>query len=202
VIDRGLQSTRNLQEFSKQAVYFVCRAKENRKYVELESKYTEKQDIGEAILLKDAQVQFYTGVPFHNKKGKIHYRQELVPNTFRLIILETKADKKTIWLITNNFELSALQIAQIYKKRWDIEVFFRFIKQELNFNHLIALNKNGIEVMLYMTLIVAMLLLMYKKVNKIGYKTAKRRMAMEIRNLAIALIVLHCGGYPDKLFIT
>jgi hypothetical protein len=59
------------------------------------------------------------------------------------------------------------------------------------------LNKNGIEVMLYMTLIVAMLILIYKKANNIGYKTAKRRFKMEIRNLAIAMIVVICEGNLD-----
>ena len=48
--------------------------------------------------------------------------------------------------------------------------------------------------MLYMTLIVAMLILIYKKTNKIGYKTAKRRFKMELRNLAIAMIVVDCKG--------
>jgi len=42
--------------------------------------------------------------------------------------------------------------------------------------------------MLYITLIVAMLILIYKKTNQIGYKTAKRRFKMELRNLAIAMI--------------
>ncbi|MEZ4890090.1 MAG: hypothetical protein R2779_05885 [Crocinitomicaceae bacterium] len=42
--------------------------------------------------------------------------------------------------------------------RWDIEVFFRFIKQELNVSHLISLNKNGMQVMIYVTMIVAMLI--------------------------------------------
>lgn len=51
--------------------------------------------------------------------------------------------------------------------------------------------------MLYMTLIVAVLLLMYKKANNIGYKTAKKRLSMEVRDLAIALIVVQCGGNPD-----
>jgi IS4 transposase len=77
--------------------------------------------------------------------------------------------------------LSAKEITDAYRRRWDIEVFFRFIKQELNVSHLISLNKNGIEVMLYMTLIVAMLILIYKHANNIGYKTAKRRFEMEIR---------------------
>ena len=77
-----------------------------------------------------------------------------------------------------------------------------FIKQELNVSHLVSLNKNGIEVMLYMTLIVAMLILIYKKANKIGYKTAKRRLSMEVRDLAIAIIVTQCGGNPDLFFKT
>lgn len=47
-----------------------------------------------------------------------------------------------------------------------------------------------------MTLIVAMLVLIYKRVNSIGYKTAKRKFAMEIRDLAIAIIVVQCGGEP------
>ena len=47
-----------------------------------------------------------------------------------------------------------------------------------------------------MTLMIAMLVLIYKKANNIGYKTAKRRFSMEIRNLAIALIVVQCGGDP------
>ena len=51
--------------------------------------------------------------------------------------------------------------------------------------------------MLYMTLIVAMLVLIYKKANKIGYKTAKRRFKMELRNLAIAMVIIKCKGNSD-----
>ncbi|WP_346883986.1 transposase, partial [uncultured Algibacter sp.] len=94
----------------------------------------------------------------------MHYREELVETPFRLIVAKTKTEEsKEFWFITNEFDLSAKEIAQAYGRRWDIEVFFRFIKQELNVSHLVSLNKNGIEVMLYMTLIVAMLILIYKK---------------------------------------
>ncbi|KAA6323623.1 hypothetical protein EZS27_026955 [termite gut metagenome] len=89
--------------------------------------------------------------------------------------------------VTNEFALTAKDITNAYKCRWDIEVFFRFIKQELNVSHLVSLNKNGIEVMLYMTLIVAMCVLIYKRTNEIGYKTAKRRFAMELQNLIISI---------------
>ena len=205
VMDRGLQSTRTMKSFSKDSVTFICRAKENRKYVELDSFLTENQDLdlGESILISDRKVQLYTGVPIQNKRGNIHYREELVDTPFRLVVVESKLEEgKKYWFLTNDFKLSAKEIAQAYRRRWDIEVFFRFIKQELNVSHLVSLNKNGIQVMLYMTLIVAMLVLVYKKANNIGYKTAKRRFSMEIRDLAIAMIVVHCGGDPALYFKT
>jgi len=98
--------------------------------------------------------------------------------------------------------VSNQEIADYYRKRWDIEVFFRFLKQELNLSHLVSMNKNGIEVMIYMTMIASMLLLIYKKVNDLGYKTAKRRIAMEIRDMITAILIIFAGGNPDKVFKT
>lgn len=205
VFDRGLQSTRTMEEFSKDAITFIVRSKENRKYVEHESLLVENQDLNldNLLLIKDSKVQLYTGRPIQGKNGKTYYRKELVPTIFRLIIAKSKEQpEKEFWFITNNFEYTAKEITQAYRKRWDIEVFFRFIKQELNVSHLVSLNKNGIQVMLYMTLIVAMLILIYKNANKIGYKTAKRRFKMEVRNLAIAMIIIKSGGDPNILFKT
>lgn len=205
VIDRGLQSTRTMEAFSQDAITFIVRAKENRKYQEIASLLAENQvfDLDTMTLVKDSQIQLYTGRPIQSKKGTIYHKEELVKTHFRLIIAKSKTDnKKEYWFITNNFELSAREITQAYKKRWDIEVFFRFIKQELNVSHLVSLNKNGIKVMIYMTLIVAILILMYKKANKLGYKTAKRRFKMEVRNLTIALIIIKSGGDPNSFFKT
>lgn len=205
VMDRGLQSTRTMKTFTKDNIAFICRVKENRKYVELESLIAKNQnlDLGESTLIKDCKVQLYTGILINNKRGKTHHKQELVDHNFRLVIVQSKAEHdKQFYLLTNDFEISAKEIAQAYRRRWDIEVFFRFLKQEMNVSHLVSLNKNGIQVMLYMTLIVAMLILIYKKANKIGYKTAKRRFSMEIRDLAIAIIVVQCGGDPKLFFKT
>jgi len=205
VIDRGLQSTRAMNAFSDDKITFVCRAKENRKHIEIESYLSENQeiDLGESILLKDSKVQLYTGISVDNKRGNKHFKQILLNSHFRLVIVKSKAQEdKEFWFLTNNFELTAKEIAEAYRRRWDIEVFFRFIKQELNVSHLVSLNKNGMQVMIYMTMIVAMLILIYKKENNVGYKTAKRRFSMEIRNLAISIIVIHCGGDPKLFFKT
>jgi hypothetical protein len=204
IIDRGLQSTRTMKNFSENKIAFVIRSKENRKYIEKENLILENQntDLGESILLKDSMVHLYTGKPILNKRGNKHYKEELVETDFRLIIVRNKIDEKEYWLLTNDFKLSPKEIAQFYRRRWDIEVFFRFIKQELNVSHLVSLNKNGMQVMIYVTLIVAMLILVYKKANNIGYKTAKRRFTMELRNLTVAMIVVQCGGNPELFFKT
>jgi len=205
VLDRGLQSTRTMKTFGEDGITFICRAKENRKFELIESLIHEKQDMdmGESMLLKDSIIRLYTGTPIANKRGNIHYREELVERPFRLVVVKSKAEEgKAYWLLTNDFNLPAKEIAQAYRRRWDIEVFFRFLKQELNVSHLVSLNKNGLQVMLYMTLITSMLVLIYKKGNNQGYKTAKRRFAMEVRDLAIAMIVVQCGGDPGLFFKT
>jgi len=205
VLDRGLQSTRTMSSFNKKHIRFIVRSKENRKYIELENLITEQTstDLDNLILLKDSLIYLYTGKNINTKTGNIYSREELVQEPFRLIVAQSKDERdKQFWFITNEFDLSAKDITNAYRKRWDIEVFFRFIKQELNVSHLVSLNKNGIEVILYMTLIVAMLILIYKKANNIGYKTAKRRFTMEMRNLIISIIVLECGGDPTIFFKT
>jgi transposase len=204
VLDRGLQSTKNMDAFTQKDITFVCRAKENRKYVELGSLILPDQelDLGDTTLIKDAKVQLYTGQAKKSKKETSYYQQTIVAQEFRMIIIESKSDHKQYVFLTNDFKRPAREIAQAYRRRWDIEIFFRFLKQELNVSHLISLNKNGIQVMLYMTLIVAMMVLIYKKANGLSYKTAKRRFAIEVRNLAIAMIVVRCGGNPDLMFKT
>jgi transposase len=205
IIDRGIQSTRTMKEFSEKDVKFVIRAKENRKREEIKSLIETNQDmdIGDNLLVKDSIVKLYTGVPVKNKQGNIHHREEKVENNFRLVVVQNKKQpEKVFYFLTNDFQLTAKEVADYYRRRWDIEVFFRFIKQELNVSHLVSLSKNGIEVMIYMTLIVAMLVLIYKKANNLGYKTAKRRFVLELRELITGIMIVFSGGDPSKVFKT
>jgi transposase len=204
VIDRGLQSTRMMKEFDQKSVNFIIRAKENRKFEEIESLINSSSILQweDWDVIKDSKVKLYTGKPIENKRGNLHYRQEKVETEFRLVIIKNRKTSKEFWFLTNEFNLSTKEISDYYRKRWDIEVFFRFLKQDLNLSHLVSLNKNGIQVMVYMTMIAAMLLLIYKKVNNLGYKTAKRRIAMELRDMITEILILFAGGDPDKVFKT
>ncbi len=195
VIDRGLQATSKMAELDNSQIKFVGRLKESRVYREtmpiVEDPTSEPTFDGLRLILDSKAVI---------GNGERRKNVDKIELEVRVVIVERLADSKRFIFVTNDFTLSYDQVAAFYKKRWDIEVFFRFIKQELNVSHLVSLNKNGMEVMLYMTLIVAMLILIYKKENAIGYKTAKRRFTMEMRHIIIELAIITCGGNPDIFF--
>jgi hypothetical protein len=200
--DRGVTCTKTFSSFNTDKISFVGRLRIPRKYdvITLDQLSEESKDLGELKLISSQLVHLY------GNDCKID--QE---NTYRLIIAERKEridttppknkgnfrkKENTFYFFTNNLELSPKEIADIYKQRWEIEVFFRFIKQELNASHFLSVSENGIKVMLYMTLIAAMLLLLYKKINDLGYKTAKRRFTIELWEAIVKIIVKECGGDP------
>lgn len=197
VLDRGFQSVEKMDSFCESDISFVCRLKANRRYIELSSNITNETQME----FDGLELNVDSIVNLNPKTNKsITSKDKAEPNKYRLVKVSRKDDGETFSFLTNDLKLSPCEIAAYYKRRWDIEVFFRFIKQELNVSHLVSLNKNGIEVILNMTLIAAILLMIYKKENEIGYTTAKRRFKMELRNEIIANIVKICGGDPSLFF--
>lgn len=80
----------------------------------------------------------------------------------------------------------------------DIEVFFRFLKQELNLKHLVSYNENGIRIMMYMTLIAAMLFMAYKQLNQLqGFKIPMMKFIEDLEADLMKEIVAFCGGNPN-----
>lgn len=192
VFDRGVNKRSIFDDLHADSIAFVTRLNANASYISVKVLENEERDIGSLKLIKDEIVHLYTWE--NNRRTKKPTKE-----TFRLITAETKKGE-TILFLTNLKDETAENIMAFYKQRWDIEVFFRFIKQELNFSHFMSTNENGIKVILYMTLILSMLILIYKRLNNIGYKTAKRRFCIELDELIIALIVRFCGGDPSLVF--
>jgi IS4 transposase len=85
-----------------------------------------------------------------------------------------------------------------YKKRWEIEVFFKFIKQNLSFKHFISYNTNGMSVYLYCVLIAAILFTIFKISNKLtGFKLALLEFSLLLDKEIIKDMVVFCRGKPD-----
>ena len=166
VFDKGLKSRQSFTDFDAQQTLFVGRAHENPRYVFLkthtpnDTRPVEERD--ELEFIQDSAVNLYES------------NQKICPTEFRLVQYRIKKSGVLISFVTNVWDLDAAVIAQIYKMRWDIEVLFRFMKQEMNLTHFVCNDINAIEVMLYCTLITSMLVLIYKKKNEIkSYKRAK-----------------------------
>ena len=73
---------------------------------------------------------------------------------------------KTYVFLTNILDLTAFEIADIYLKRWDIELFFRFLKQHVGLQHLIAHNHNAITALFYIRLLSATMLQLFFFLNE------------------------------------
>jgi len=199
VFDRGQCSAEAFKEMQQPNLNFVGRLQENRRLKVVEDLPMKEVGFETGTLLSDQLVQLYKKESRVSKNGKISHAAVLVEENFRVIRFRpTAKSEMEILLITNMLDKTAPEVAQMYRRRWDIEVFFRFLKQELNFSHLLSLNENGIQVILYMTMIAAMLVMIYKKENKIGYKTAVRRMRIELESLILAIVVIQSGGDISK----
>lgn len=192
LFDQGIKKRNSFRRFSEEGRCFVTRIRESSKYevVKACSKIQKGPDTGLELL--DDQVVY------------LYQHRGLLEFPFRLVRAKRTRDDKLFYFLSNHFGLSAQQIAQLYQKRWDIEVFFRFLKQELNFTHLLNRSENGIRIMLYMSLIAAMLILLYRHFNKTkGYKMTKIGFCLEIENAFTRLIVEQCGGdveYFDRRY--
>lgn len=189
VFDRGLQKRKSFAEFDNSNLCFITRANEYIKFEQIELfKKIKGRKTQTLVFDSDLLVYLYDG---DNKQINI---------PFRLIKAKSKQNGEPILFLTNNKSLTAHEITEIYRRRWDIEVFFRFIKQELNFDHTFSYNENGTKVMMYMILITAMLIVYYKKANRIeGYKIAKLKLTDELQMEIIKDIVVAYGGDQKKL---
>ena len=188
VFDRGLQSRNYFEKFSAEKKLFVGRTKPNVRCKEKSNNPLPSKAAGSTITLISDKTGYL--INQDEKPTKAQYR--VIKGT-----VDTTGE--TICFITNVLDEDPYLIVTWYKQRWEIEVFFKFIKQHLNAKHLVCRNPNGIKVMLYMTMILATLIIVYKKLNKLkSYKIAKLKFELELDNEAIKHIVIMCGGDPNK----
>jgi hypothetical protein len=142
VADRAYVDFEWYNELNAKGVFFVIRVKENLKYKTLvrQDRIQKQKEISEKKIL-------LTGVETSMK----------YPHPLRLIKLTPKGEKP-ILLITNNFKLAASTITQIYKARWDIEEFFRWIKQNLKIKTFLGTSENAVLIQIWTALIYYLLL--------------------------------------------
>ena len=129
-------------QLTAQKIFFVTRQKRNARYEALESREVNKKQ----GLLSDQTIRL-TGAK----------AQDCPVLLRRIAYLDATTGRRYVFL-TNHFRLAAKTIADIYKERWQIEIFFRFIKQNLKIKAFIGNSENAVLTQIYAALIVYLLL--------------------------------------------
>ena len=149
--DRAYTDYKWFAQLCENGVFFVSRQKSNAVY-----RVDQRRAVNKKQGLTSDQTIILTGL-----KGR------QCPYPLRRIGYRDPETKKHFVFINNNFKLSAKTIADIYKERWQIEIFFRWIKTNLKIKSFIGNSRNAVMTQLYVALIAYLLLCMFKFLSKL-----------------------------------
>jgi hypothetical protein len=152
IMDRAFIDWARLYNIHENKAYFVTRGKTNMKFKRVSSSKVVKSTgikCDQTIKL----VNFYASKEYSENFRRIKYFDE-----------ETQ---KQFVFITNNFELSPLQIANLYKHRWKIELFFKWIKQHLKVKSFWGYSENAVKIQVYCALITFLTVAIVKQKMKL-----------------------------------
>jgi IS4 transposase len=148
VLDRGYLDFQRLYNFVLAGAYFVTRAKAGVRFSRLESRPVDKS----------------TGVRSDHIVHLVMPRSvEHYPNRLRRVSYKDPESGKVLVFLTNNFDLPALTIAQLYKCRWQVELFFKWIKQNLRIKHFFGTTENAVKTQVWIAISVYVLVAILRK---------------------------------------
>ena len=147
-MDRGYVDFERLYVFTEISAFFVTRAKANIKFRRLYSHPVDR----ETGLICDQTIML-TGTT--SRKD--------YPDKLRRVKFYDAVTDKTFVFLTNNFKLPALTIAQLYRSRWQVELFFKWIKQNLRVKTFYGTSENAVKTQIWIAISVYVLVAIMKK---------------------------------------
>ena len=148
IVDRGYLDFARLFLFHQSQAFFVIRSKANLKYRRLYSRSVDK-----ATGLRCDQSIALT----------VYQSAKDYPEKLRLVRFYDAENKKRLTFLTNNFLLDALTIAKLYKCRWQVELFFKWIKQHLRIKAFFGTSENAVKTQIWIAISVYVLVAIIKK---------------------------------------
>jgi IS4 transposase len=153
-IDRGYLDLKRLCRIQDKKAFFVIRSKSNLKLTRIKSLPVEK----DSDVCSDKIVRFKHAKSFGD-----------FPHYLRRVRIFDKEQSRFLVFLTNNFDLPAKTIALIYKHRWAIETFFKWIKQNLRVKHFFGNSRNAVETQIWIAVCFYLLLAILKKSLDLPY---------------------------------
>lgn len=148
VMDRGYVHFARLLRFTHAGAFFVTRAKNKMRY-QVASALTPSDD---AAVHKDECI-LLTG----------QFTHKTYPHVLRRIEFFDQTQQREFVFVTNNFELDATQIAALYKSRWQVELFFKWIKQHLRIKSFVGNSVNAVKTQIWIAVSTYVLVAIIKK---------------------------------------
>lgn len=152
IIDRGYTDFQRLFRIHQTRAFFVIRAKDNLRFNRLHSSAVDKNK----GVLCDQHIRLNN-----------FYAEKDYPEKIRRIKFYDAETKRTFVFLTNNFELEATDIAQLYKHRWKIELFFKWIKQHLKIKSFWGRTENAVKTQIWIAVSIYVLVAITKKKFKL-----------------------------------
>ena len=147
-MDRGYVDFARLHAMHQAGAFFVTRAKSNMNF---HRRYSAPADRTTGIVCD--QTIALDG----------HYARRHYPERLRRIRFRDAATSKTLVFLANNFDLPALTIAALYKNRWQVELFFKWIKQHLRIKQFYGTSENAVKTQIWIAVSVYVLVAIIKK---------------------------------------
>ena len=148
VMDRGYLDFQRLYRFVLSSAFFVTRTKTGVKLNRLASR----------PVAKNTGVRSDHIVWLSNPGSIVHY-----PDRLRRVSYRDPETGKVLVFLTNNFDLSAVVITQLYKCRWQVELFFKWIKQHLRIKHFFGTTDNAVKTQVWIAICVYVLVAIVRK---------------------------------------
>ena len=148
VMDRGYVDFERLFRFVLASAFFVTRTKAGIQLNRLESRPVDRSCGPRSDHI----------VWLANPQSAVHY-----PDRLRRVSYRDPEDGKVLVFLTNNFDLPALVIAQLYKLRWRVELFFKWIKQNLRIKHFFGTSDNAVKTQVWIAVCVYVLVAILRK---------------------------------------
>lgn len=154
IMDRGYLDFARLYRMDQDGAFFVTRAKKNSRF---RRRYSHPADKANGVRFD--QTVILTGFYSHRQ----------YPEAFRRIGYRDPVTGKSLVFITNNFRQPALAIARLYKSRWQVELFFKWIKQHLRIKAFYGTSENAVRVQIWVAIAVYVLIAIIRKRAKLPH---------------------------------
>jgi len=157
LFDRGFRKLAILVQLHERGHFFITRLHHGTTVTVVAERLAEPLRQGTLTIRHDQLVRLGRGT-------------RATPPYFRLItaISDANGEPTTLYFLTNRTDLDPCDVASIYRYRWQIECFFKWLKHSLHLTHLFSYSENGVYLQLYVTLIFHLLLLHYHHQQKLS----------------------------------